>query len=694
MFKSFKSASLLKRLSITIARVAILGICIFGGLAYLKAKSQLEGEARARLATVRDIRQAEIDDWTRSLKADLAAIAADPAVAEAIGAFSDGMPKAAASAASLQPAQETAYARNHPYFQALARKHPYTDLYLIDAGGAVLYAIGPGPEVPANIASAAAAHTGLGAAFRMAQAQAKSAQEAFLDFRPQNDVGGAVAGFLSAPVVNDAGKLLGVVVVRIGIDSVDRLMQRDAGLGATGETYLVGPDRLMRSNSRFGAGTTAMQRVIDTKPVRLALNGQSGVIEASDPRGQATVAAFTPLAFLGDQWALIAEQRQDEAFTAANTLFNQLLIGFIAGVALFAGLGMNLARNLLEPITAMTYAMRRLAEGDTEVEIPARDRKDEVGEMAAAVAVFRDALIEKETLRSIEAETEARALEDRQRTIADLARRFEESVGGVLAGAARAAEMLQSDAQALSTSARATDEKALSAVSSANQMADSMRRVATAAEQLNASVSEISQQLNSAASHVRATVGKAQQSNKTAVGLRSAARRIGEFTGLIREIAEQTNLLALNATIEAARAGEAGRGFAVVAAEVKELAGQTASATDEIAAHVDEIQRVTDASVQAIEGIGSSIAQLDENIALVADVAEAQSSTTSEISRNVHDAFASTQHLFEIIRDVSQTSRKTGEVAGTVLTASQELSVQATNLSQDVQHFLRRVRTD
>lgn len=674
----FSSRSLAAMLSLTIARAALLAIGLTGGVAYLSAKWTLESEARARLTATLEGQRSRLEQWNRMVRGDLALLAATPLIRETLRSAGSGQ-------SSAPPAEAARLA------ELWARQRDYAAVALIDSGGEVLLSGAGLPPPGSRLTREPWARSPMATAFVAAR---DGAADAVASVPVPDPATGTErpASLLFAPVRGPAGSPAGVIALLIPARALDAVVARVPDAGRTTVTYVLDSERRIRGDSR-SAAAAPRPLPAPSEPMLAALDGQFGVQRATRADGKAVVVAYAPVEIAGERGALLVEQSAQETFASVRTLEGQLIGILLAGIAFFVALGLNVGRQLAQPITAMTQAMRRLANGDAQVNIPASDRRDEIGEMAAAVVVFRDALVERQSLRQREAQAEVRAAEERRRTMIDLAQRLEDSVGSVVASAERAAQSLESNARELAASTQATDEKAMSAVASANQMAENMRRVASAAEELNASFTEISRQLNSAASLVRATVGKAEQSCDTAIGLSAAANRVGEVVGLIREIAEQTNLLALNATIEAARAGDAGRGFAVVAAEVKELAGQTANATDEIASHIEEIQRVTNASVEAIETISNSIAQLNQSIATLATVAQEQSAATGEITKNVHEAFAGTERMFGVIRDVSETSRRSGQVAGTVLAASQELSDQAASLSQDVKQFLRRIRS-
>ena len=371
----------------------------------------------------------------------------------------------------------------------------------------------------------------------------------------------------------------------------------------------------------------------------------------------------------------------DEAVTAV------VAVAVLIGVLVFL-----LSRIVGHPLSVMTQAMGRLAGGDLEVEVPGRDRRDEIGEIAAAVQVFKDSAIEKARLEAEHEERERRTEEEKRHVMLKMADAFESSVGQVVSQVSSAATEMQSSSEAMSATAEAATRQAAAVTSASEQASANVQTVAAAAEELSSSIAEISRQVTQASQIAAAAVAEAEQTNAKVLGLADAANKIGEVVALITAIAEQTNLLALNATIEAARAGDAGKGFAVVASEVKNLANQTAKATDEIGAQIASIQAATQDAVSAIESITRTIGQINEVNAGVASAVEEQGAATQEIARNVEQAAAGTQEVSTNIIGVTQAASETGAAATEIRGAAGELSTQSELLRSEVDKFLANVR--
>jgi methyl-accepting chemotaxis protein len=309
----------------------------------------------------------------------------------------------------------------------------------------------------------------------------------------------------------------------------------------------------------------------------------------------------------------------------------------------------------------------------------------------SAQASHRLAEQERRRLESEQQQAEAAAA-DRRRAMHAMADSFERDVIGIVQTVSTAASQLQATAAAMTATAEETSRQCCAVSAASEQASTNVQTVASAAEELSGSIREISRQVTSSSTIAGEAVNEAQRSDTLVKGLAEAAKKIGAVTSLINDIASQTNLLALNATIEAARAGEAGKGFAVVASEVKNLATQTAKATEEIGAQISAMQGVTEQTVTAIDSIGGTIGKINEIATTIASAVEEQGAATQEISRNVQQAAAGTSEVSNNISSVTQAAGETGAAAGQVLQAAGDLSRQAEQLRGQIDQFLAAVR--
>ena len=384
--------------------------------------------------------------------------------------------------------------------------------------------------------------------------------------------------------------------------------------------------------------------------------------------------------------AKMTRQVAAEREANAGTLVNLVVISVIAiiTIALFA---IALKSSLAPPLLRLTQVMRTLAEGNRTMGVPSTAARDEIGEIARAVQFFKEKLIAAEYLgKDGWTENKARiaAFVRKQRAI----EQFNGRVHGFLTSLAAASNELLASSETMSVTATQTIQRSGEVNQASDLTRDRVQTAAAATEELSASINEIASQVSRTAEASKAAADDANRTNAMVSSLADAAQRIGEVVNLITDIASQTNLLALNATIEAARAGEAGKGFAVVAGEVKNLANQTARATDEITRQISAIQCEANTSANAMSAIVQRIDEIDSIAAMVAAAVEEQSAATAEISRSMQEVSSATIEVGQSINEVSQAAGQTGDAAVAVKDASSELSSQAESLKQEVSSFL------
>jgi methyl-accepting chemotaxis protein len=494
-------------------------------------------------------------------------------------------------------------------------------------------------------------------------------------------------GVYAMTPITQGGKTLGVadIGLEFGKEFVDRIKQR---FGVDLAVHRLDGATFKTLSSTFDGRVVAtedeLKRAFDGTPLQrdATLDGHSAALYL----GQIKNYAGAPVAVL----EVVKDTTAYEAAAASSQ--RNLILGAAAIVAAAVLLAFLLGRGLSRPLTAITAVMNRLSSGDTQVTIPGADRKDELGTMAATVDVFRRNMIEGFTLREAQetakqqTELEKKAL---QRQMAD---RFETDVRSVVGAVAQATREMQRVAGEITTSVNGTSARAAAAAAASDEASTSVSTVAAATEELASSVAEIGRQVTHSSGVADGAVTKAGQATKMVGSLTAAGEKIGDVLRLISAIAGQTNLLALNATIEAARAGDAGRGFAVVASEVKELASQTAKATEEIAGQVTAIQSATGDCVVAIDDISNTIREISGIATTIAAAVEEQDSATREIARSVQQAAVGTGEVTLNIAGASQAADQSRTLADNALTASGELSQHAATLLKSVDTFLAGLR--
>jgi methyl-accepting chemotaxis protein len=359
---------------------------------------------------------------------------------------------------------------------------------------------------------------------------------------------------------------------------------------------------------------------------------------------------------------------------------------------LVLGMTMVIVHRVTKPLRAVTETLTILAEGRTDVEVQHAERHDEIGAIARTVGVFKNNRIERHQLEAERISAEKLAMDRRKAELNQFVEDFRTRIGGIIERVLNSSGQFEKDAQQLSVTADSTAQMSGQSASASRQASEHVRGAAAASSELSQSIVEISRRVQESNGVTADAVRQADATDERMAELSAAGDRIGDVVKLITSIAQQTNLLALNATIEAARAGDAGRGFAVVAQEVKNLAGQTAKATDEISAHIVNMQRATGESVSAIKAIGQTIERISGITTSISSAVEQQGTATQSIAEGVQAAASGTLDVADNIERVAKNARETGTTSGLMLKSAQELSDVSIHLKDEVEKFLDSVR--
>ncbi len=509
----------------------------------------------------------------------------------------------------------------------------------------------------------------------------------FLSDAAVSETSGVPVVTVAAPVISDDGAVAGLLFAVISLDYFDQRFVQPIKVGETGRVLLFNKQGVAVIHP--DATQVSQLKIKSLMPDQSAATRKSWLTSYNEGDAQRVAAVRT---MDGHGWTVVVDAEQSEIDAPGERVgFINLLVSLGILVALSIAIMVILDR-IIRPLRKSTEVMRTLADGDVSVEVPALDRSDEIGEMARAVNVFKDNAIRMLEMQKEKEEAERLAQEEKRRLMGDLSDDFEAQVKDVVEALSSATTEMQATAEQMSSMADTANRQATGVASASGQATANVQTVAAATEELSSSIAEIGRQVNQSAKISASAVAEAAATNETVQSLQEAASKIGEVVTLINDIAGQTNLLALNATIEAARAGDAGKGFAVVAQEVKNLANQTAKATEDIAGQVTAIQEQTAGAVGAIDRIRGIISEISDISTTIASAVEEQGVSTQEIARNVQQAARGTQDVNSNIEDVSSAVNEVGSAAGQVLRSTGDLSQQSTMLQTQVDKFLAQIR--
>ena len=465
------------------------------------------------------------------------------------------------------------------------------------------------------------------------------------------------------------------------VAEMDISLKEDANFYGTSSTWQKNGPELLNAYKAANADLVAVLRDI----------AKSGTV-TPDAFHQAFLkaqgAAFTFLSKGYDELDLMLDYRIK---SYADQQAQSLLVSFVGALASFLFF-LLIVNTITKPLKSLTGTMARLANNDIFVDVEYVNAKSEIGDIAASIQVFKDNAMRIEMMKKEQIDSENRAEQNKKKALTEMANSFEASVGDIVQTVASAGTELQASAEGLAQISQSTNRQTSFVASASNTASSNIQTVASAAEELTASISEISRLVNDSSYKAKDAVEQIQRANQTVQGLVTSSAEIGDVVKLINDIAAQTNLLALNATIEAARAGEAGKGFAVVAGEVKNLANQTAKATEEISARINSIQQVAGSAVDVIQAVGTIVDSINESTTNISSAVTQQSSATKEIAANAQQVAVGTQDVTTRISSVTKAVEESEHSSEEVLNAARELSVQSEKLKKEVFQFLNRVK--
>ncbi len=732
-FSLFKNLQISKKLPLIMVGLAILNTGAITAVSYIDASQEAKQEVSGKLEAIVRIKETQLSDYLYSIGDDLKIIADSNDIRAMLSEYKAAWQELAVTPNSFgqtpkeilqklyidTPAQggknanktgekhllddagdgstySAVHAKYHPWLRELLQTRQYYDVFIMDSAGNVVTTVFKERDFATNLVNGEWKDTDIGKLFADVKANAKKGYLAYADFKPYAPSADVPAGFLMAPIMSqDGSAFLGALAFQMPIGKIQNILNSEVGMGESGHMHLVGSDYLIRTDNRFwkeGEPSGILKEEIKNASTIAGLEGKEGVNILQDERGVKSFSAFSPFEFLGVKYVVMVEFDYAEATQGVVLLIQHTLIVSILVLAIIILSTIWFSKRLTSPINQMVQTMTSLTGGNYAVAIPGLNRADEIGKMASSVAVFKSALENNEKMRTEQESLKLKAEEDRKKAMLDLADSFDNRTRDIITSLAAAATEMQATATQMSNSSQSTAHSATIVAAAATEADANVQTVAAASEELASSSQEISKQVSSVATKASTASDDAQSTSQAVGELNELANSIGEVVGAIKAIAEQTNLLALNATIEAARAGEAGKGFAVVADEVKKLAMETAQKTEQIDERVTKIQVAVRNSVAAVKKIIGNIQMIDESVSSVSAAVEEQTAATSEIGRNVIEASTGTQQVSQTIQDVQRAAAETGEAAGLVKGAAEELAVISDGLKTQVSNFLSEIR--
>ncbi|MFK8110753.1 MAG: methyl-accepting chemotaxis protein [Rubripirellula sp.] len=585
----------------------------------------------------------------------------------------------------------------HPSIRGFLDRFGYYDIFLIDdETGNIVYSVFKELDYATSLDDGPYAKTNFARAYREGARLTSSEEAVLVDFECYLPSYEAPASFIASPVF-DGDERIGVLVFQMPVDRINELMGRDIGTGETGETLLVGTDFRQRCNSSRDSENYSLVNAfrsdevkLNTSSVKKALAGEDGIQKDTNYLGEEVLTAYAPVKLLGLKWAVISEVTTAEAFASVaemavvtgsiqSSMFMFVLFAAVLAAAAIVCVALIVTRSLIHPIDATVETLRDIAEG--EGDLTRRLDENQVGELGDLARNFNQFAVRIHDI--------VRSISGNATTLSSASEQLSKSASHLSAGATQS----KTQSATVSSAAEELSINMQNMAHSTEEMSAGIGTVSQAVEEMKTTISEIASNADRSAEVASHAASAAEVSNAKVGDMGAAADEIGKVIEVIQDIAEQTNLLALNATIEAARAGEAGKGFAVVATEVKELAKQTAAATDDIRNRIEVMQRSTGQAVESIEQISDVVGQVNELSRMIAGAVEEQSKTTQDIAGHVGSTADLAQTVARGVAESAEASREITENISHVDGVLQETAVGA-DQSRESGDELNRLATE
>ncbi|BCS89000.1 methyl-accepting chemotaxis protein [Pseudodesulfovibrio sediminis] len=701
----------------------LIGIVPLAGMASYSlhtASRSLEVQAYGKLAMLREAKLHDMEELTETWKKDIRMFSEAKYVYSALVRLRDIVFYEAKPGQRMDVNNEDyAHAMNRVAsdFSPWVKVRGYADVLVLDDTGRIVFTAAKGNELGEDIVGGSLKHSLLASIWK----RALNGETVIVDFHPYSPLEGVPCAFIAAPIRRYGKEIEGVAMLRIPIESVDAVMSTRAGMGETGEAYLVGADARMRSDlfsdpvhhSVISSFADPGQGDMQSESVRLALSGKSGSMETSDYRGKDVLAAYAPVSVGDTVWALVAKVDASEAMEPVRQLENAAYVAGAASCALIVLVTFIFIRfALLSPLNRLRGYAGRVAEGDLEatpegafsgelqqvtgaIEQMVRTLAEKMQEAEAASEMARTQAAEAESALA-KAESERKARTDAARAQREGMLQAAGMLEVVVSGMKEASAIVNSESGRIRDGADSLSGRVERTAASMEQLACSIREVARNAEVASADTEAAHQRALEGSEVVRRTVHSigdvhtiTERLKEQVASLGTKADSIGKIMNVISDIADQTNLLALNAAIEAARAGEAGRGFAVVADEVRKLAEKTMDATREVGGAIAAIQsdvreniKRMDLAAERVETANSLAGESGDALNEIMEFFDSTSQQVQSIAAASTQQSLAGEEINVAVSEVDEVSTQTAEAVAETGVAIGELTEQIQTLSK------------
>lgn len=669
---------------------------------------------KKELETVLKNRSFQLSEYLNSIKEDLRIMRSSPTTAQAAVEFTEAWnklsnhkdylqkhyinenPHPTGSKEKLDAADDGSeyskvHGKFHPWFREFLYTRGYYDVFVFDLEGNLVYSVFKELDYATNLNTGEWKQTDLGNAFRASNNQPAGSVK-FFDFQPYKPSYDAPASFISTPIYDTQQKQVGVLVFQMPIDRINNIMKNEIGLGETGDSFIVGQDKLMRSDSRFSEESTILKKEVFGNAVLNALENQSGILtDFSEDANANLVTAYIPFEFEKAKWALIIQKHESEIFepvAEVNLIFTILL----TVATLLIGLaGYYISKGITKPMGQLVGYIKKLENNETDFVIDDKPTKHEIDQIVTAVKSFQIKTVENEKLVS-QQENEARDKEEKQQRVEDMVEEFKSKTENIMSRISDFSQKLQLSSTSIEGSIKNVNQLTQDVSQASHSTSSTVQSVASATEEMSSTVEGISRIINSSTENVNSAVSSVGNADTLANTLAEASEEITSILGVIQDITNQITLLSLNATIESARAGEAGKGFAVVASEVKNLAEQTSKAADGISSQITNVQDISKQVIDVLNNVKESVYKIDEFSGEISTNVNQQNSATYEIAENMQMASTNVENINGNIQSIKESSDTAQNVVTEFLEVTDQFSKESEELSSEIKQFISNIQ--